>query len=50
MIGNDFTALHRKYELNTGKGFGGGFKKLPTMHFLGQQSHNEPPEEPDNHD
>jgi len=43
---NDFSSLHRKYELNTGKGFGAtGFKKLPTMMYSSGPNQNEPPEE-----
>ena len=35
MIGNDFSSLHRKYEIGKGSGFGGGgFKKLPSMNFV----------------
>ena len=32
-LGGDFGALHRKYELGSGKGFGSssGYKKMPTM-------------------
>ena len=43
MLGNDFTSLHRKYEIGgkPGQGFGSGFKKLPTMQYVGAQQ-NEP--------
>lgn len=34
LIGNDFSSLHRKIEISTGKQFGGGFKKLPSAHNL----------------
>ena len=45
MIGNDFTSLHRKYEIGKpgGAGFGSGFKKLPSMNFVAAaQQQNEP--------
>ena len=35
LLGTDFSSLHRKYDINANKGFGGGFKKLPTMHIVG---------------
>lgn len=38
-IGNDFTSLNNKYNLGLGKGFGGGFKKLPTLALVA--AHNE---------
>ena len=39
-LGADFSSLHRKYEISSGRGFGsgGGFKKLPSMNFVVQQS------------
>lgn len=42
LLGNDFSSLHRKYEIGKqGPGFGGagsGFKKLPSMNFVAAQN------------
>ena len=39
MGGNDFSSLNNKYNIGLGKGFGGGFKKLPSLNLV--HAHNE---------
>ena len=34
IMGNDFSSMHRKIELGSGKQYGGAFKKLPSAHNL----------------
>lgn len=40
MLGGDFTSMNNKYQIGQGRGFGGGFKKLPSMNLVMQT--NEP--------
>ena len=35
---NDFTSLNNKYNIGLGKGFGGGFKKLPSLNLVHAQN------------
>ena len=41
-MGNDFTSVNNKYNIGLGKGFGGGFKKLPSLNLVHAQ--NDPEE------